>query len=212
MALNRQREACFLRQNRCMSCHRNTDLARADVTARSLQARDALARPLVVQHFAVLDDVHTERIGGAGIAPDHCIVARCSGIGLQHGAVDRKARFVGEVEVGRFFHHVFARQDVGAYAVQAHGVGAPYLRVLCAGRHGHVQIAARREHHVVVQVLRHAAPQRHGMLVKRGVVLHHVIRAHDGRVAPCITRADIAFLQHRYVFDAVVFSQVIRGG
>ena len=187
MALNRQGESGFLRQHRGMSRHRNADLARADVTARSLQARDALARPLVVQDFAVLDDVHTQRVGSAGIAPDHCVMARRARVGLQHGAVDRKARFVGEVEVGRFFHHVFAGQNVGAYAVQAHGVGAPDLRVLRAGRHGHKQIAARREHHVVVQVLRHAAPQRHGMLVKRGVVLHHVIRAHDGRVAPRIT-------------------------
>ena len=47
------------------------------------------------------------------------------------------------------------------------------------------------------------------MLVKSRVVLHHVVGAHDGGVASRIARADIAFFQHRDVFDAVVFSQVI---
>ena len=49
------------------------------------------------------------------------------------------------------------------------------------------------------------------MFVKRSVVLHHVVGAHDGGIAPCIARTDIAFFQHRNIFDTVVFSQVIGG-
>ena len=133
-------------------------------------------------------------------------------VGLQHGAVNRKAGVVRKIEVGCLFHHVFARKDVGANTVQAHDVGPADLRVLRAGRHGHVQIAAWREHHVVVQVLGHTAPQRHGVLIKRRVVLHHVVGAHDGRVAPRVARADVAFFQHGNILDAMVLGQVVGRG
>ena len=48
------------------------------------------------------------------------------------------------------------------------------------------------------------------MLVERGVLLHHVVGAHDGGVAPRVTRTDIAFFKHGNILDAVVFGKVIR--
>ena len=94
MALNRQGQAGFLCQYRGVASHCNADLAGADVAACGLHAHDFFTGPEVVQHFAVLDDVHAHLIGRAGIAPGHRVVAGGAGVGLQHAAINREARLV----------------------------------------------------------------------------------------------------------------------
>jgi hypothetical protein len=100
----------------------------------------------------------------------------------------------------------------GADAVEPHDVGPPHQPVQRGLRAGREHITARREHHVVVQVVGQVPPQRHRVLVEGRVLLHHVVGAHDRGVAPDIAGADVALLQDRDIADAVVLGKVVRGG
>ena len=139
-------------------------------------------------------------------------MARGTRIGLQHATVNREPGLLRKVEIGRFLHHLFTRQYLGADAVQSHDVGAADQSIQCCLRARGKQVTPWRKHDVVVQVFRQITPQRHRMLVERRVVLHHVIGAHDGGVATHVARADVALLKDGDVADAMVPGQVIRRG
>ena len=71
--------------------------------------------------------------------------------------------------------------------------------------------AARRIHHVVVELLRQAFPQLQRMLVERRRFLPEIVGADDRRVAPGVAAAEPALLEHGDIGEAVLLGEVIGG-
>src|SRR5258705_6296463 len=74
--------------------HHNGDLTAADLAPGRLDAGDAAIGDANTGDFTVLDDVDTELVGRAGIAPDHGIVTGGAAAPLQQAAADRKSGIV----------------------------------------------------------------------------------------------------------------------
>ena len=68
------------------------DLAGLDEALAGLDADDPVALAADAGDLAVLDDVHAPRVGAAGIAPGHGIVARGAAAPLQGRAEHRVAQ------------------------------------------------------------------------------------------------------------------------
>ena len=102
------------------------------------------------------------------------------------------------------------RQPLVVDAVAAVGVDVAlqHLHVVHRVREHHH--AARREHDVVVQLLRQVLPQLHGVVVERGALVEEVVGADDRRVAAGVAAADPALLEHRDVREPVLGGEVIR--
>ena len=179
-------------------------LARLDADHRARLVGEAC-------HLAILDDVHPERGGGAGIAPVHRVVACGAGARLDIGAEDLEARIL-IAQMRDAPAQGVAVPELPVDAVQPHDVVAPGHRVALAGRVHQVHMRALAEHHVVVQLVAEVLPQLERVLVELGIARDHVVRPHDGRVAPGIAAADPALLEHGDVPDAVFLCQVIGGG
>ena len=71
--------------------------------------------------------------------------------------------------------------------------------------------AARRIHHVVVQLLRQALPQLQRVLVEGGRFLPQIVGAHDRRVAAGVAAPEPALLEHGDLRQPVLLGQVIGG-
>ena len=69
--------------------------------------------------------------------------------------------------------------------------------------------AARGEHDVIVQVLRHGFIERAGFFVDRRRRVLQVVGPDDGRVAPRVAAAKPAFFQDRHIGDPKVFAKVV---
>ena len=71
--------------------------------------------------------------------------------------------------------------------------------------------AARREHHVVVELLRQPLPYLERVVVERRRSPEQIVGAHDGGVAPGIAAAEPALFDDRDVGETVLLGQVIGG-
>ena len=71
--------------------------------------------------------------------------------------------------------------------------------------------AARRVHHVVVELAREALPQLQRMLVERGRFLPQIVRAQDRRVAAGVAAAEPALFEHGDIAQPVLLGEVIGG-
>ena len=76
---------------RCVTGDGEADLGRANGAALCLDADDPLSVAQEARHFALLDDVDAEAVGGAGITPGDRVVAGGAGAGLEDGALHGKA-------------------------------------------------------------------------------------------------------------------------
>ena len=193
-----------------VTCDRYADFPGADKAARGFNAEDFVALAFEAGNFALLNDVDTTLISTACITPGDCIVARGAAAWLSNTTNNREAGVFREIEVRHQFADAVDIEDFRVDTVQTHRVGAANSGVaLCVGVE-QVHDAALAEHHVVVQVLTQALPQFHRVLVELRVGIQHVIGAHDGCVTAGVTAADVTFLQHRNVFNAMQFGQVVR--
>ncbi len=155
IALERQLHARERQHHAGIAGRRDPDLAGADDAASRLQPRHRAAGIAIdARHFAVLDDVHAQLIGRARKAPGHGIVPGRAAAPLQRRAqyripdvlrdIEQRAELLG---LNRFEPLV-----VDAVAAIRMHVALGYLDVVHRVRQHHD--AARREHDVVVQVLR----------------------------------------------------------
>jgi len=131
---------------------------------------------------------------------------------LQQSAVDREAACGRVVEVGEHAHQRSAIEQLRADAVQEHDVALAGERIELALAMGEPDLAALRQHDVVVEGVGQALPELQREFEELGVAGQLVVRAHQRGVAPDIARADAGLLEHRHVVDAVVGGQVIGGG
>ncbi len=212
MALDRKLQPRHARHLRGVACNRDAHLAGIDAALACLHAGDAAVVDHHAGHFAVLDDVHAELRSGAGIAPGHRIVTHGAGAGLMDAAPDREARILRVVEIGQQLLDLAAVEQFGVDAVEAHDVAAPREHVELHRAHGEHDLAAVRDHAVVVQFVREALPQLHRMLEELGVAVDHIVGADERGVAADIARADVGPFQHGDVGDAVVLGEVVGGG
>ena len=130
-----------------------------DRAATRLYARDPVAAFEKPGHLAVLDDVDSEAVGGARVAPSDGIVARGARARLEETAVDRKASVLRIVEEGQEALDVLALQELGIDAVESHRVALAREHVELDRAVREHDLAALREHHVEVELMREAFPQ-----------------------------------------------------
>ena len=162
-------------------------------------------------HFAILDDVDAERIGGARVAPGDGIVPRRAAAPLQRRAQHRIADVVFDVQRRTERLRLRRLEPLVVDAVAAVGVHVALedLDVVHGVRQHHD--AARREHDVVIERLREVLPQLDRMIVERRAFVEQIVRADDGGVAAGVAAADPAFLEHRDVRQAVLLGQIVGG-
>ena len=175
---------------------------------------DAGAAPVLddeARDLAILDDVDAEGIRRPGIAPGHGVMARRAGPALQQPAPDGKARIRREIEIGQKLHHLAAVEELGVDAVEAHDIALARQDIELRGAMGQHALAALRQHDVEVEGMGQPLPELQGEFEELGVAVDHVVRAHDGGVAPDIAGADIAALDHGDIGHAVIGGEVIGG-
>ena len=103
-------------------------------------------------------------------------------------------------------------EDVGIDAVQANGMyPTRHLAKLVLGM-GDGENAALAEHHIEVQVLRHAFPQLHRVLVDGGRLVPQIVRADDGGVPAGVAAAEPSLFDDSDALDAVNRRQRIGRG
>ena len=190
-------------------CH-DRHLGRLDEAARRVQTNHGAVVAPDAGHFAVLDDVHAQGVGGAGVAPGHRVMPGHTCAALQRGAQHR----VTGVEVDER-NHLFdlGRADhLGIHPIEPVGADPPFDVAHVLQAVAQVHHAALAEHHVVIDVLRQAFPQFHGFFIQGRRLVPQVIGAHDGGVARSVAAAQPAPLHHGDVAHAVFFGHVIGGG
>ena len=116
---------------------------------------------------------------------------------------NREARIFRKVQVRHQFFNTVEIVHHRVDAIQPHRVATARESVTLCIVMEDVQNTALAEHDVVVQLLAQAFPQFHRVLVKLRVCIEHVIRPHDGGVTPGVAPADITFLQHSHIGNAV---------
>ena len=162
--------------------------------------------------FAILDDVDAERVGAARIAPGHRIMPRRAAARLVIGAEDRIAAVRIVIDDRDDFFHFRRRDHPAIEAGQPVGMGGALEGAeLMLGLAQH-QDAARRKHHIVVQLLAQTLVERARQLIDGDRGILQVVRADDGGVAPGIAAAEPALLDDRDIGELVVFGEVIGGG
>jgi hypothetical protein len=196
-ALERHPQAGLLHDHAGVARRHHADPRGADEAAGGLHP---LHRPVEgaadARDLAVLDDVHAERIGRAGIAPGHRVVAGGAAAPLQGRAHDRVAQALGDVERRAEFLGLFRRQPLVVDAVEAVGVDVALeaLHVVhVVGEHHH---PAGRIHDVVVQLPGHGLPELEGVLVDGRALVVEIVRPDDGGVAAGVAAAEPALLKH----------------
>src|SRR6266403_6190365 len=101
----------------------DADALSQDAAAVGLNADDApLGTGQEARDLAVLDDVHPERIGGTRVAPGYGVVPRRAGAPLAEAAQHGEAGVGRHVKERRARRDLPAREDLGVYAVPAHGI------------------------------------------------------------------------------------------
>ena len=212
IALERHPDAGHRHDHGRMAGGHDADLFGRDRAARRLDARDGAGSVAAnCRRLAILDDVHATGRGCARVAPGDRVVPRCAAAPLQRRADDRIADVARNVQDRAESLRFFGREPFIVDPGQAIGVHVTFshLNVMHIVRqHEH---AARRVHHVVVQLLRQALPQLQRVLVERREFLPEVIGADDRGVAPGIAAAEPALLQDRDIGDAVLLGEVIGG-
>ena len=164
------------------------------------------------QHLAVLDDVDAHGIGAARVAPGDRIVARDAAAPLQGGADHGIAHVRRYVERRTERLGLLRAQPLIVDAVQSVGVDMALeaLHVVHVVRQHHHP--ALGEHDVVVELVRQAFPQPHGVLVDCGALLVEVVGADDRGIAPGIAAADPALLEHGDFGEAMLLGEVVGCG
>src|SRR5690606_4396632 len=128
--------------------------------------------------------------GGAGIAPDHRIVAGNAGPALDEAAHHRIARV--QVEDGNLPADLRQVQHLRIHTAHAYGVGpatADLQLVLAVGQDDHAALA---EHDVEVELAAQALVQLQGMVVEGRTGRIEVVGAGDLSVAAGVAAADPA--------------------
>ena len=144
----------------------DTDFLRIDRTAIGIDTDDrAIGSTANAGNFAILDNVHATIGCCAGIAPGHGVVPGGTAAPLQGRTDDRIAGVGREIDRRAEFLHLFRREPLIVDAVQPVGVDVAleHLNVVNIVRQHHH--AARRIHHVVIEILAQALPELHRMFV-----------------------------------------------
>ena len=210
VALDRQAQTGHRRKPRGVAGDREPDLSGADRAARRLDGGDAPVADDEAGHLAILDDVDAAPVGGPGVAPDDCVVARRAAAALQQAAVDRKPRIV-VIEERQHRPDLTAVEQFRVDAVKPHGVAAAGEGVTL--RVGVIEIdhAALADHHVVIEVALQPLPKLHRPFVELDVRRQEIVRADDGGVAAGIARADPSLFENGDVGQAVLLGEIVGG-
>ena len=69
--------------------------------------------------------------------------------------------------------------------------------------------AARRIHHIVIEILAKPVPKLDGVVINAGRLVIKIVRANNGGVAPGVAAAKPPLFQDRHIGDAVLLGQII---
>ena len=138
-------------------------------------------------------------------------MARIASASLHRCTDDREAG-VGIVQVRDLRLQGIQVPELAVRAGEPHRVVATRGCIAGGRRMEQCDVMTLAEHHVVVEFVAQVLPELERMLVELPVARHHVVRAHDRRVAPGIAAAQPALLQHRDVAHAVILCQVVCRG
>ncbi len=160
--MQRQLEPGLFRQNARMPGDRQRQPIGADGAAIGLDARAAAALGEKRLDLAILNNIDTEAVGRARVAPGDRIVPGDAGAALPDAAEHRIARLIAGIEQRRFFEDLRPRHQFGISAVDLHRVDGPRRDLHLGVGVRDCRHAALREHDVVIQLFRQALiePQR----------------------------------------------------
>ena len=208
---HRQTEARHFRQNRGVAGHDHAQLVAINRALGGVDAHGAAVLGAHTGDFALLDDVHAHVGARTGIAPGHSIVAGGAAALLPQAAQHRVAGAV-QVDDRHQLLDAFRSDPLGLHTLLLVGMRGALVAadlMLGLGQHDH---AARAEHHVVVQVLRHGLIQAARLFIDRSRRILQVVRADDGGVPARIAATQPAFLDNCDIGNAEILAQVIGGG
>ena len=210
-ALDWQVETGHLRQQRRTAGADQADSMGADSAPGRDNAGDPVAVLLEAGHFAVLDQVDAEPVGGPGQGKYHGIMPGNAAPALQGAADDRVADVGGDVDEGAEFLHRLGIEAFGVDAVQQvrEGVSPALVEVRLAV--GEVEDAPLVEQHVVVELLAPRFPEFEPVLVEGGALISEVVGPNHRGVSDRVPVPEPGPLHDRDVGDAVVLGQVIGG-
>ena len=209
-ALQRQADPGHAQHHAGVPRRGHADLGGLDAAAGGLhRLHRALGVADDAGDFAVLEDVHPQPVGGAGIAPGHGVVPGGAAPPLERGTQHRIAHVVGDVQGRAVGLRLLRRQPLIVHARGPVGVDVAleHLHVVHrVGQHHHAPLA---EHDVVVQLPGQALPQLDGVVVEPRALRKQVVGADDGGVAPGIAAPQPALLDHGDVAHPVLAGQVV---
>ena len=195
-----------------MTCHGESDLAGGDEAACRLHAGDRAALDTNARDFTLLDQIDAARIGRARVTPCDRVVASGAAARLKQAAEHREARLSRAVEIRNATRDLLAGEKLRIDPIQAHRVAAAHRRIDVRRRMAEVEHAARTVHHVEVELARKPFPELERHLVEIGVRVEMVVRSDDGGVAAGVAAAEIPFVEHGDVGEAVLFREIVGGG
>ena len=207
--MDRQLDAGLRHQLRGMPGDRHADRLGPDFALCRLDPDAGAVLHDKAGHFAILDDVDAERIGGARIAPGDGVVARGAAAGLPDAAVRQVAR------VERLGHQrqppadLVGSPELGVDAVELHGVGDAGGDFELRRRVRHVEDAALAQHHVEVELARQSLVEPQREIVERNRFRPKVVRAHDRGVASGVAAAEPTLFDDAHSGPAVVLGEII---
>jgi hypothetical protein len=121
--------------------------------------------------LGLLDQVHAQGVGRAGVTPGHGVVAGHAATALHGGADDRVAGVLRTVQVGNLLGDLPAIEQFAIDTVEAVGADAAFGIAHVLQGVAEVVDTALGKHHVVVDVLGQPFPQLHGVFVQvRGFI------------------------------------------
>ena len=138
----------------------------------------------------------------------HGIVTRRATTRLPKCTKNRVSRPI-QIDDRHQFLHFGGRNEPRLDTLQLIGMrGALVATDLMLGLRQHHH-AARTEHHVIVQVLRHRFVKRPGLFVNRSRGILQIVRADDRRIAPGVPAPKPALLDDRHIGDPEILAQII---
>ena len=170
---------------------------------------DPASVPVQSGHFALLDDVDAQGIGGARETPGHRVVAGNPAPALQRGPQDWITHTGRDIDHGDGGLDLRRRDHLGIDAIQVIGADPAFDITQVLQAVSQVIDAALAEHDIVIQVPAQPLPQLQRLLVEQRGFRPQVVGTHDSGIASRIAAADPAFLQHGNVADPVFFCQVV---
>ena len=167
VALQGQAQPGHPRQHAGMAGDDNTNPIRLDAAAAGLDAGHPAIVPVDAGDLALLDNIDSQGIGGAGKPPGHRVVAGNPAPALQRGPKDWITHPGRGIDHGDGGLDLRRRDHLGVNPVQAVGADPPFYIPHVLQAVAQVINAALAEHDVVIQVPAQPFPQFQRLLIEQ---------------------------------------------